>query len=110
MLVAKEIHKAYSDLEVLKGVSVQIKTKEIVSIIGSSGAGKSTLLHILGTLDTPDSGEIYLNNTPLHTLKGKALAAFRNKYIGFVFQFHHLLPEFTALENVCIPGWIAGRK
>lgn len=110
MLVAKEIHKAYSDLDVLKGVSLQINEKEIVSIIGSSGAGKSTLLHILGTLDTPDSGEIYLKNTALHTLKGKSLAAFRNKYIGFVFQFHHLLPEFTALENVCIPGWIAGRK
>lgn len=110
MLVSKEIHKAYGDLDVLKGVSLQINKKEIVSIIGSSGAGKSTLLHILGTLDMPDSGEIYLNNTALHTLKGKALAAFRNKYIGFVFQFHHLLPEFTALENVCIPGWIAGRK
>lgn len=110
MLVAKDIHKAYSDLDVLKGVSLQITQKEIVSIIGSSGAGKSTLLHILGTLDTPDSGEMYLNNTALHTLRGKALAAFRNKYIGFVFQFHHLLPEFTALENVCIPGWIAGRK
>jgi lipoprotein-releasing system ATP-binding protein len=110
MLVAKEIHKAYGELDVLKGVSLQINKKEIVSIIGSSGAGKSTLLHILGTLDTPDTGEIYLNNTPLHALKGKSLAAFRNKYIGFVFQFHHLLPEFTALENVCIPGWIAGRK
>lgn len=110
MLIANEIHKAYSTLEVLKGVSLQINKKEIVSIIGSSGAGKSTLLHILGTLDTPDKGEIYLNNTALHALKGKALAAFRNKYIGFVFQFHHLLPEFTALENVCIPGWLAGRK
>ena len=110
MLVAKEIHKAYGNLDVLKGVSLQINKREIVSIIGSSGAGKSTLLHILGTLDTPDSGEIYLNNATLHTLKGKSLAAFRNKYIGFVFQFHHLLPEFTALENVCIPGWIAGQK
>lgn len=110
MLIAKEIHKAYGALDVLKGVSLEITKREIVSIIGSSGAGKSTLLHILGTLDTPGSGEIYLNNTALHTLKGKALAAFRNKYIGFVFQFHHLLPEFTALENVCIPGWIAGRK
>ncbi len=110
MLVAKEIFKRYGELNVLKGVSLQIAKKEIVSIIGSSGAGKSTLLHILGTLDTPDTGEIYLNNTPLHTLSGKTLAAFRNTYIGFVFQFHHLLPEFTALENVCIPGWIAGRK
>lgn len=110
MLVAKNIHKAYSDLEVLKGVSLQINQQEIVSIVGSSGAGKSTLLHILGTLDMPDQGEIFLNDTALHTLKGRELAAFRNKYIGFVFQFHHLLPEFTALENVCIPGWIAGRK
>src|SRR6476646_204171 len=110
MLVANEIHKAYGHLDVLKGVSLQINKKEIVSIIGSSGAGKSKLLHILGTLDTPDSGEIYLNNTALHALKGKKLAAFRNKEIGFVFQFHHLLPEFTALENVCIPGWIAGRR
>src|SRR5438067_4372621 len=110
MLVAKEIHKAYGDLDVLKGVSLQINKKEIVSIIGSSGAGKSTLLHILGTLDTPDSGEIYLNNTALHALKGKSLAAFRNKHIGFVFQFHHLLPEFSALENVCIPGWLGARS
>lgn len=97
-------------MHVLKGVSLEIDKKEIVSIVGSSGAGKSTLLHILGTLDEADSGYIFLNNQPLHALKGKKLAAFRNKYIGFVFQFHHLLPEFTALENVCIPGWIAGRR
>ena len=110
MLIAKNIHKRYGQLHVLKGVSLSVNQKEIVSIVGSSGAGKSTLLHILGTLDEADSGEIFLNNQPLHLLKGRKLAAFRNKHIGFVFQFHHLLPEFTALENVCIPGWIAGRK
>ncbi len=110
MLEAIKIHKNYGQLEVLKGVDLRIEGGQIVSIIGSSGAGKSTLLHILGTLDSPGSGEIYLNKEPLHLLKGKKLAAFRNKHIGFVFQFHHLLPEFTALENVCIPGWIAGRK
>lgn len=110
MLRAENIHKRYGQLHVLKGVSLEIDKKEIVSIVGSSGAGKSTLLHILGTLDEADSGYIFLNNQPLHALKGKKLAAFRNKYIGFVFQFHHLLPEFTALENVCIPGWIAGRR
>ena len=110
MLTANNIHKKYGQLHVLKGVSLSVHPKEIVSIVGSSGAGKSTLLHILGTLDEADSGEIFLNNQPLHLLKGRKLAAFRNKHIGFVFQFHHLLPEFTALENVCIPGWIAGRK
>ena len=110
MLTANNIHKKYGQLHVLKGVSLSVHPKEIVSIVGSSGAGKSTLLHILGTLDEADSGEIFLNNQPLHLLKGRKLAAFRNKHIGFVFQFHHLLPEFTALENVCIPGWSAGRK
>jgi lipoprotein-releasing system ATP-binding protein len=110
MLRAKGIHKHYGQLHVLKGVDISISKGEIVSIVGSSGAGKSTLLHILGTLDLPDSGEIFINNTPVHTLKGKKLAAFRNSQIGFVFQFHHLLPEFTALENVCIPGWVAHRR
>jgi lipoprotein-releasing system ATP-binding protein len=110
MLSCKNIHKTYGTLEVLKGVDLQINQGEIVSIVGSSGAGKSTLLHILGTLDTADAGEIYLENTRMDVLRGKALARFRNKHIGFVFQFHHLLPEFNALENVCIPGWIAGRK
>ena len=110
MLRAKGIQKNYAQLHVLKGVDITISKGEIVSIVGSSGAGKSTLLHILGTLDTPDSGEIFLNEIPVHTLKGKKLAQFRNKQIGFVFQFHHLLPEFTALENVCIPGWVAGRR
>ncbi|MBX2931351.1 MAG: ABC transporter ATP-binding protein [Chitinophagaceae bacterium] len=110
MLEAKNITKQYGNLPILKGVNLTIQHGEIVSILGSSGAGKSTLLHILGTLDTADSGEIFLNKTPLHTLKGKKLSTFRNKQIGFIFQFHHLLPEFTALENVCIPAWIAKRK
>ena len=110
MLRAENIHKKYGQLHVLKGVDVEINKGEIVSIVGSSGAGKSTLLHIMGTLDKPDMGKIYLNNEPLHELSGKKLAAFRNTHIGFVFQFHHLLPEFTAVETVCIPGWIAGRK
>ena len=109
MLVAKNIHKRYSDVEVLKGVDLSIQKGEIVSIIGASGAGKSTLLHILGTLDRPDNGSILLNDTQVEKLSGKALAAFRNNQIGFVFQFHHLLPEFSALENVLIPGWI-GKK
>ncbi|SFQ37119.1 ABC transporter ATP-binding protein [Parafilimonas terrae] len=108
MLTAKNIKKKYGQVEVLKGVDISINNGEIVSIVGSSGAGKSTLLHILGTLDAPDAGEIFLNNVPVHSLKGKKLADFRNHHIGFVFQFHHLLPEFTALENVCIPSWIAG--
>ncbi len=110
MLSAKNIQKKYGQLQVLKGVDIDIKKGEIISIVGSSGAGKSTLLHILGTLDKPDAGEIILNNERVDKLSGKKLAAFRNTEIGFVFQFHHLLPEFTALENVCIPGWIAGRK
>jgi lipoprotein-releasing system ATP-binding protein len=110
MLSAKNIQKKYGQLQVLNGVDIDIKKGEIVSIVGSSGAGKSTLLHILGTLDTAGAGEIILNNQRVDKLVGKKLAAFRNKEIGFVFQFHHLLPEFTALENVCIPGWIAGGK
>lgn len=110
MLTAKGIYKRYGSLEVLKGVDIKINKGEIVSIAGSSGAGKSTLLHILGTLDRPDKGEVVLDHTNMNSLTAKKLAAFRNKHIGFVFQFHHLLPEFTALENVCIPGWIAGRK
>lgn len=107
MLQATGIHKKYDSVHVLKGVDISIKKGEIVSIVGASGAGKSTLLHILGSLDNADSGSVVINNQPLEKLGSKALAAFRNKHIGFVFQFHHLLPEFTALENVCIPGWIA---
>ncbi len=110
MLKANGLYKNYGSLPVLKGVDIEINQGEIVSIAGSSGAGKSTLLHILGTLDNADEGEIHLGNTAVFKLSGKKLAAFRNKHIGFVFQFHHLLPEFTALENVCVPGWIAGRK
>jgi lipoprotein-releasing system ATP-binding protein len=110
MLKASNIQKKYGNLPVLKGVDIEIHKGEIVSIVGSSGAGKSTLLHILGTLDTADAGSVYLNDIAVHELRGKKLAAFRNLHMGFVFQFHHLLPEFTALENVCIPAWVAGRS
>jgi lipoprotein-releasing system ATP-binding protein len=108
MLKATNITRNYNDLQVLKGVDIFVNKGEIVSIVGSSGAGKSTLLHILGSLDKANTGEIWINNQRIDTLKEKELAKFRNQHIGFVFQFHHLLPEFTALENVCIPGWIAG--
>ena len=110
MLSAKGIHKNYGQLEVLKGVDLELNKGEIVSIVGPSGSGKSTLLHILGTLDRPASGTISINNNPVNTFNDKQLAAFRNENIGFVFQFHHLLPEFTAIENVCIPGWIRRRR
>jgi lipoprotein-releasing system ATP-binding protein len=110
MLTGKNIYKSYGKVQVLKGVDIEIQTGEVVSIIGSSGAGKSTLLHILGTLDKADKGEVWMNETLSSSLAGSKLAAFRNLHIGFVFQFHHLLPEFTALENVCIPGWLAGTK
>lgn len=106
MIVAENIHKNYDSLHVLKGVSLEVKSGEIVSIVGSSGAGKTTLLHILGTLDKYDSGKLIIDNTDIATLKNKKLARFRNENIGFVFQFHQLLPEFTALENVCIPAFI----
>lgn len=110
MLTGKNIYKRYGPIEVLKGIDIQIEKGEIASIVGPSGSGKSTLLHILGTLDKADMGEVSMNGTLMNLLQGKKLAAFRNKHIGFVFQFHHLLPEFTALENICIPGWLAGRK
>jgi lipoprotein-releasing system ATP-binding protein len=110
MLIATDIHKSYGPLEVLKGVDIRIEKGEIISIAGSSGAGKSTLLHILGTLDLPDKGEIVIDNVNVSNLSGKKLAAFRNEHIGFVFQFHHLLPEFSAVENICIPAWIAGKR
>ncbi len=107
MITAKGIHKYYGKLHVLKGIDLEVSKGEVVSIVGTSGAGKTTLLHILGTLDRADHGSIEINNTPIHTLKDRELSRFRNKHIGFVFQFHYLLPEFTAIENVCIPGFIA---
>jgi lipoprotein-releasing system ATP-binding protein len=110
MLTARNIHKKYGTVEVLRGVDLEINRGEVVSIVGPSGSGKSTLLHILGTLDKADTGKVTMNDTLLTALSGNKLASFRNKHIGFVFQFHHLLPEFSALENACIPGWLAGRK
>jgi lipoprotein-releasing system ATP-binding protein len=110
LLAAQNLHKRYGPVEILKGVDVSIARGEVVSIVGSSGAGKSTLLHILGTLDKADAGTVVLNGANITQLHGNALARFRNRHIGFVFQFHHLLPEFTALENVCIPGWLADSK
>ena len=109
VISARGIVKAYDNLTVLKGVDLDIKTGEIVSIVGASGAGKSTLLHILGTLDRQDSGTIKIDESEVFSLSDKDLAAFRNQHIGFVFQFHNLLPEFSALENVCIPGFIADK-
>ena len=108
MLSATNIYKNYGALPVLRGVDIHINKSEIVSIVGSSGAGKSTLLHILGTLDKADRGSVSIDGVKVEELSQKKLAAFRNRHIGFAFQFHHLLPEFTALENVCIPGWISG--
>jgi lipoprotein-releasing system ATP-binding protein len=108
MLKAKHIHKAYGQLEILKGVDLEVKRGEIVTIVGASGAGKSTLLNILGTLDRPDSGQLFINNMEVSGFNNKNLSAFRNQKIGFIFQFHHLLGEFDAIENVCIPAFIAG--
>lgn len=110
MLKATGIRKSYGSLPILKGVDFEVNKGEIVSIIGASGAGKSTLLHILGTLDKPDSGNVELKGVNVNRLSGELLSVFRNKNIGFVFQFHHLLPEFTALENICIPAFIAKRS
>ena len=110
MITANNIHKSYGSLHVLKGISLEIKKGEIVSIVGASGAGKTTLLQIIGTLDNADSGDIKIDNTNICTLSEKKLSGFRNRQIGFVFQFHHLLPEFTALENVCLPAFIAGKS
>ncbi len=106
VLQANNIHKSYGQLNILKGVDLNVDQGEIVSIVGKSGSGKSTLLHIIGTLDSADSGNLNIVGQPIANLSAKQLAAFRNQHIGFVFQFHHLLPEFTALENVCIPGFI----
>lgn len=107
---AEGIYKKYDDLEVLKGIDLEIEKGEIISIVGSSGAGKTTLLQILGTLDKADKGKITIANESIENLNGKALARFRNKHLGFIFQFHQLLPEFTAIENVCIPAFIGGVK
>lgn len=108
ILRATQIEKSYGKLPILKGIDLEVKKGEIVSIVGASGAGKSTLLHILGTLDKADKGELYINGTSINTLSEKALSTFRNEQIGFIFQFHHLLPEFNALENICIPAYIKG--
>jgi lipoprotein-releasing system ATP-binding protein len=110
MIQANGIIKSYGNLQVLKGVDIEIQKSEIVTIVGKSGAGKTTLLHILGTLDKADAGKVIIDGKDVSKLSGAALADFRNKHIGFVFQFHHLLPEFTALENVCIPAFIAKTK
>jgi lipoprotein-releasing system ATP-binding protein len=110
MIEVKDIHKSFGTLEVLKGVNLTVNHGEIVSIIGKSGAGKTTLLQIIGTLDRPTSGRIIIDGTDVFTLGEKALSAFRNKHIGFIFQFHQLLPEFTALENVMMPALIAGES
>lgn len=110
VIEARNIRKAYGDLEVLKGVDLTVERGEVVSVVGASGAGKTTLLQILGTLDRADSGSLKIAGTDVLSLSGAKLSAFRNKHIGFVFQFHHLLPEFTALENICIPAFIAGKS
>jgi lipoprotein-releasing system ATP-binding protein len=110
MIQAKGLTKAYGSLQVLKGVDIRVQSKEIISIVGASGAGKTTLLQLLGTLDKADSGEIVIAGQDVNRLNEKNLALFRNKHIGFIFQFHHLLPEFTALENVCIPAFIANQE
>lgn len=106
MIRAENIHKSYGNLHVLKGIDLEIAKGEIVSIVGASGAGKSTLLHILGTLDRTDKGSVFIDKKRIDTMPERELSDFRNKNIGFVFQFHHLLPEFTAIENVCIPAYI----
>jgi lipoprotein-releasing system ATP-binding protein len=110
MIRATGILKSYGDLKVLKGIDLEVKEKEVVAIVGASGAGKTTLLQIIGTLDKADAGKVLFNGEDVSALSQRALAAFRNRHIGFVFQFHQLLPEFTALENVCIPALIAGKS
>lgn len=108
MIEAKGIYKSFGSVEVIKGIDLHMSQREVVTIVGASGAGKSTLLHILGTLERPDRGDLLIDGIVVNKLKEQALADFRNRKIGFVFQFHHLLPEFSALENVCIPAFIAG--
>lgn len=108
MIIVNNIHKSFGKVEVLKGVDLHIRKGEVACIVGASGAGKSTLLQIIGTLDKADKGNVIIDNQDINSLNQKKLASFRNKKIGFIFQFHHLLPEFTALENICIPAYIAG--
>jgi lipoprotein-releasing system ATP-binding protein len=110
MIQAENIFKSFGDLQVLKGINISVKAAEVLSITGASGAGKTTLLQILGTLDKPNQGRVLLDGTDIFSLKEQKMADFRNQNIGFVFQFHHLLPEFSCLENVCIPGFIGHRK
>lgn len=110
MIEVKNIYKSFDELEVLKGVNLKVEKSEIVAIVGKSGAGKTTLLQIIGTLDRPTKGQVIVNGVDVFALKDRELAAFRNRHIGFIFQFHQLLPEFTALENVCIPAMIAREK
>lgn len=110
MIEVQDIHKSFGELEVLKGVNLRVEEGEIVAIVGKSGAGKTTLLQIIGTLDRPNQGQVVIDGTDVFSLDEKALAQWRNRHIGFIFQFHQLLPEFTALENVMIPGMIAGEK
>ncbi len=109
MIEASGIRKCYGDLQVLKGIDLTVARGEVVSIVGASGAGKTTLLQILGTLSQPDSGKVFIDSTRVDSMTDKPLSRFRNQKIGFVFQFHHLLPEFSAFENICIPGYIGGR-
>ncbi|MDA7836264.1 ABC transporter ATP-binding protein [Salibacteraceae bacterium] len=110
MIQANNVFKSYGELAVLKGISLSIEAKEIVSIVGASGAGKTTLLQILGTLDRPDQGQVLIDDTDVFALKDKQISTFRNQKIGFIFQFHQLLPEFSAIENVCLPAFIAGKS
>ncbi|WP_420575533.1 ABC transporter ATP-binding protein [Ekhidna sp.] len=110
MLKAENIHKSYNGLDVLKGINLAIDKEEVVSIVGASGAGKSTLLHILGTLDLPDKGKVSLDGVEISSLSQKRMSKFRNEEIGFIFQFHNLFPEFTAIENICIPAYIKGDR
>ena len=109
MIKVESLQKSYGTLKVLKGINLEVADSSVVTIVGASGAGKSTLLHLIGTLDRPDEGRVLIDNTDLYKLSDKELAEFRNRNIGFVFQFHHLLPEFTAVENVALPAMIAGQ-
>lgn len=109
MIKINDLHKSYGALKVLKGINLEISNAQVATIVGASGAGKSTLLHLIGTLDKPDSGDVIIDGTALYKLKDDELSTFRNQHIGFVFQFHHLLPEFTALENVALPALIGGK-